>query len=389
MFLRDFLILIFIPSAIFVFSNNFYSVHPLLYKFPSQDHAQIAILKASLFMLTVTIIYKALTLRKFSSSHSIRQLRPNFKGLILINLIFSAYLVASILYFKAGVYGFVLYENSEIILIRDYLNRPSSVPLKLNKLVVKTLIPIAYFLYLYECFKLERGGKGLLFYVFSVASLLSFTYFFEKAGVIYFVTAFFGIFFLAGGRLSKRVAVTTVVFTLFLTSLMFGRSLMDGGWLSIFYRIFGQSVGYIYSEYYFSSAPKLGLSGISSSLAAIGGDGFQSVYDFLHDEIRPESAKHSGALSSFATGDFYGLFGNYGILLGSILYGLFFGLISVLVYSESLKYLFIPLYTITYSKLSLASSGYWVFWPVSVTFFILFTLSIIVLSQIRLKIRVS
>lgn len=82
------------------------------------------------------------------------------------------------------------------------------------------------------------------------------------------------------------------------------------------------------------------------------------------DYAVPEFADISGAMSSFAAGDAYGLFGWWGILIGPAFAAFFYFLFYYLTVAGNARFLFIGMYGLYFGNAYLASSFYSFVWPV-------------------------
>ena len=120
--------------------------------------------------------------------------------------------------------------------------------------------------------------------------------------------------------------------------------------------------------HYFDSHDFLYLSGISNSLAALVGENFQSPYSLLIDFYVPEYAETSGALSSFAVGEAYALFGLIGVFLSGIIVGLYYSFFEATKHSNFLSVIFVGVYGLFFSHFYVASSFYGFLWPVGLAY---------------------
>lgn len=131
------------------------------------------------------------------------------------------------------------------------------------------------------------------------------------------------------------------------------------------FRFFGQAAGVGYSFYMYPTFfDHKYFTGISTYLAGISGSQFSSVYGDLIDYAVPDFADISGAMSSFAAGDAYGLFGWWGILIGPAFAAFFYFLFYYLSLAGNARILFIGMYGLYFGNAYLASSFYSFVWPV-------------------------
>lgn len=132
-------------------------------------------------------------------------------------------------------------------------------------------------------------------------------------------------------------------------------------------RLFTQAGGVAYSFYMYPNFLDFKyFNGISSFLSALNGSQFSSVYGDLIDNAAPEYSDISGALSSFAAGDAYGLFDWYGIIWGPIFASFFYCLFYYLGAEGNIKHVFIGIYAVYFGNAYLASSFYSFVWPVGI-----------------------
>ncbi|HCI7174737.1 hypothetical protein R4641_15095 [Acinetobacter baumannii] len=132
-------------------------------------------------------------------------------------------------------------------------------------------------------------------------------------------------------------------------------------------RLFTQAGGVAYSFYMYPNFLDFKyFNGISSFLSGLNGSQFSSVYGDLIDNAVPEDSDISGALSSFAAGDAYGLFDWYGIILGPIFASFFYCLFYYLGAQGNIKHVFVGIYAVYFGNAYLASSFYSFVWPVGI-----------------------
>lgn len=138
------------------------------------------------------------------------------------------------------------------------------------------------------------------------------------------------------------------------------------------YRFFGQAGGVGYAFYMYPNFFDFKyFTGISSFLSSIIGVEFSSVYGDLIDYAVPEFSDISGAMSSFAAGDAYGLFGWWGILVGPMFVAFYYYLFYFMAVQGNGRILFIGLYGLYFGNAYLASSFYSFVWPVGIVISIL------------------
>jgi hypothetical protein len=206
---------------------------------------------------------------------------------------------------------------------------------------------------------------------------LSTTWVFSKSSFASYVLGLLGVYILiADKKINILKLILFVVFLLALIAAMYFITLLgsDNGNLEyistlFMHRFFKQGSGVIYAFYIYPEIlPFKSWTGVSSLLASINGDSFSSVYGELINRADPVNSDISGAMSSFAAGDAWGLFGYRGVLLGPIIVAFWYSLFRYLGNSNKLGIIFIGLYGIYFGNAVLASTFYSFIWPIGILF---------------------
>jgi len=243
----------------------------------------------------------------------------------------------------------------------------------LVKELLKNYIPLIFPLML----MLKRLGFRSEFFDFNFfiaffASLLATIWFIEKASVVYFGLSILAVHLCFDPKFSFRRTLLYVSILLFLLIGMFYFFYLnavekDGvGYLVqiLSHRFTTQAAGYVLALYIFPDYIDFrGVSGISGFFASVVGNKFQSTYGILIDFLDPENAAISGAMSSFAVGDAWGLFGIWGVLVSPFVCGAYYGLAN-LPFKGGSRVILMPLVVFLFSKPLLASGFYGFIYPV-------------------------
>ncbi|MFM5676227.1 hypothetical protein ACET57_04100 [Aeromonas veronii] len=291
--------------------------------------------------------------------------------------------------YQAGV--FALFSNSsieELNILRHSLSSGGGIN-SFNKIFVKSWIPMLsytlFFIYL------KSNIKFIYIIISFMLGGLASVYFIEKSVFFFFLIGYIAVYLYAGYKINAKIIIAAIIGSLLIVSLMYlatyGDRVSGASYLIdiIVHRTATQSVGSVMSLHYFDSHDFLYFSGVSNLLASISGGDFKSVYSTLIDYYVPESADTSGALSSFAAGDAYGLFGYLGITFGAVIAALFYAFLEASRYGNVLAVLFVGTYGVYYSHFYLASGFYGYIWPVGLVYNLAPFLFIFIVSQIGLR----
>ena len=179
------------------------------------------------------------------------------------------------------------------------------------------------------------------------------------------------------------IFIAFIIFMYYITTLNTG-STFDIILTTAKYRFFGQAGGVGYAFYIYPTFMEHKyFTGISSFLSSLSATQFSSVYADLIDYAVPEFADISGAMSSFAAGDAYGLFGWWGIIIGPLFVAFFYYLFHYMSIKGNARVLFIGMYGLYFGNAYLASSFYSFVWPVGMVLSISPMLVFYFLSSIK------
>lgn len=204
------------------------------------------------------------------------------------------------------------------------------------------------------------------------ASLIATAWFIEKASVVYFGFSILAVHLCFDLNVSfGRILSYLSLLFFFLVGMFYFFYLnaveRDGvGYLIqiLSHRFTTQVAGYVLALYVFPDYIDFrGISGISGFFASVAGDKFQSTYGILIDFLDPENAAISGAMSSFAVGDAWGLFGIWGVLISPFVCGVYYGLAN-LPFKGRARVILMPLVIFLFSKPLLASGFYGFLYPI-------------------------
>ncbi|MGG4605775.1 hypothetical protein ACLPHM_13355 [Paenalcaligenes sp. Me131] len=258
---------------------------------------------------------------------------------------------------------------------------------------MKSWIPMLGYLFFFLYLSHHNLFKFFHKFAFSVtllAGILASIFFLEKAVIFFYFLGFLGIYIYSGRRLKKYLLPAFFILSIAIVSTMYlityGDRIIDYYYLRdiLIHRINTQSVGSVMAYHYFNLHDIKGMSGVSSLWAEIFGEKFSSPYSDLIKYYVPESADTSGSLSSFVTGEAYGLFGLFGILLSGILVSIFYSFFESTKKSPVLSIIFVGVYGLYFSHDYVASSFFGFVWPIGLAYNI-FPFFIILLLSINIK----
>ncbi|GEM_PF-2593249 len=389
-FYRDYLFLTILPYIYYV-NDGKYHEHYILDHLDSNAYFVYAGINAFLFMLMFLVSYRIFCgpmSRSFYKMKGPFSLYTYTTSLTILLPIFIAYFLFISMQYKAGVWGLFSSSMSEINESRHALSSGGGI-LALNKIFVQSWIPIMSFtiFYIYLKYKISRFMVITSFILGCLASV----YFFEKSTLFFFLLGYLAVYLYAGNKINIVTLALTFIIAIAVVSFMYiaiyGDRISGFDYLIdiIIHRTATQSVGSVMSLHYFQSHDYFYLSGVSNLLANITGGSFKSVYSALIAYYDPENADISGALSSFAAGDAYGLFGYLGVILGGAVVGVFYAFLEASKHSKNLSFLFVGVYGVYYSHFYIASSFYSFIWPVGLLYDMAPFVLIFIISKIRVQ----
>lgn len=373
-FFRDYLFLTMIPY-VYQLSNNRYKHHYIFGQLDTPTYFDVAGIFAFIFilmfMLTYRIFQPALTvsLRVVNIPLNYRRLLLYLKAITL--LAFLCFIFVSIKY-DGGVVGLLKYSQIDLIVMRSNLSYGTGF-LLFNKLAVKSWIPMIAYLMLYLHFSMvvqfKLSDKLCLIGVV-LLGLFSSLWLFEKSAVVFYIIGIAGIYVFSGRPLRYSTSVLLPVVSVILVGLMYliiyKDRIQDFSYLFdiLVHRMTSQAAGSVMAIHYYDTHDFFYLSGISNTLASVSGNIFQTPYAAMVDFYVPAAIDTSGAMSSFAVGEAYGLFGPIGVLLSGFIVGAYYSFFEAIRSSRFLSVVFVGVYGLFFSHFYAASSFHGFLWPV-------------------------
>lgn len=377
-FYREYLLLTMLPYVYYL-TDDKYKDHYIYSALGSDYYFYKSAIFAFVFILFFLLTFKFLnpafrgTLRKVNWDVGVKKL---LFFLSIFTFVVTIYFAIVSIKYQAGIIGVFTFSLSEITETRAFLTQSGGF-LSFNKIVIKSWIPILSYLYLYLVFTEKKFFSRVdyfFLYLSFVLGLFASVWFFEKSVIVFYLFGAFGVYVFSGGRLSKRLVVFLPIMALSLVSLMFiitykGR-VVDFQYLIdiIIHRATTQSTGAVMAIHYFETHSFLGVTGISSFFSSLFGSDFQSVYSLIADFYVPETAATSGSMSSFVTGDAFGLFGYIGVLLSGVIVGVYYSFFEAMKVSKFLSVSLVGLYGLYFSHFYIASAFYPFLWPVGLIY---------------------
>lgn len=372
-FFRDYLILTLIPYLYYL-SNERYSSHYILENVSSSSVFYQASMHAFIFITLFLAFF-----RVFDSAFSYQVKKVSITVhdrkllffLSILSVISFVYFFAVTYAYDASVLGIAKYSLLELNSLRATLSQGSGF-LSFNKTVIKQWIPMISYLWFYLRLTKVRFSlhHRILYYTSILIGALASVWYFEKAVIVFYLLGFCAIYVYAGFRFNKWFVLSIPMVAILLVGGMYAlvyqdritdiRYLMD----ILLHRSSGQAVGSLMAVEYFVSHETMGVSGISNLWASVVGENFSSPYQFLIDYYVPETYETSGAMSSFAVGEAFGLFGYVGVFVSGIIVAAYYGFFESTKHARLTAYIFVPLYGIYFSHFYVASGFYSFVWPV-------------------------
>ena len=401
-FWREYLLLTMLPYLYYLYGDK-YQAHYVFRNLDSNKYFFIAAFSAFVFILFFLLTYKIME-PAFRGSLKTINWKINYANLFfllkLLSLFCAIYLLIVTIVYQAGIVGLLKYSQSELTVLRATLGQGGGF-LSFNKIVIKSWIPMISYLYLYLYFSkktLFRASDRFFMKVSVLLGIGASIWYFEKSVIFFYLFGIVGVYVFAGGRLKKIFTLLLPLVAIGLVSLMYiltyQEKILDFKWLVdiLIHRITSQSTGSVMAFHYFETHDYLYLSGISNILASVSGSTFQSPYAVIIDFYVPESVETSGAMSSFVTGEAYGLFGVLGVLLSGVIVGIYYAFFEAMKVSRVLSITLVGIYGLYFSHFHIASSFYGFLWPVGLVyqalpFFVLVFFSTMFRSDVSSKNR--
>ncbi len=376
-FVRDYII--FASLGYLYFSNpiNFDS-HYILERLPSTDGLQFAVISAFYFISIFIIFFNIFMYfgKLFIKSRNTKLgiVKNYLIFLSLFSYIVFALLLHATLSYDTGLNSLLSGENTRQLSEARAIITHSGGYLSFIRFLAATWGPMLGFAWLYlwltekESFGLPYKATAILALLFSFLSVFLTL---QKANAAYFIFGLVGVWIYSGRRISIiswAIIISSSILTIIFAYIMtYQTKIVDNQYLiDIFiHRSVTQSVGSIVA---FTLYPDFldfkGLTGISNFLAGLVGGHFSSPYSDMIKYMVPETADVSGALSSFATGEAYALFGVPGVLISPVIAAAYFGFLESTRSNRGARLVWSPLYAQFYSVPYLSAGFYPFFWPV-------------------------
>jgi len=389
---RDFLLLTMFGIGYHLTDSN-YLQHYILNQVSGVSAIYIAAFAATYFMLVFIVFFRIFGDKYFSLASKLRFSISREKFSFFLK-IWTGALVFLMFYLSIinpyGVFYLFSGDTAESFnVMRHELSH--SYGSGFSKQVLKGWVPPASYAWFYLIITSPNRAplSDRLFFVLSlIMGLVAGGWYFEKSAFVLYFIGFVGIWLFSGRKISAKFIIFFIITSLLLIAGMYiftyGDHVTDWFYVveTIIHRVATQASGVIMAfEWYPESLPLKGFSGISNFLASLSGDQFSTVYTDLIRKAVPETQDVSGALSSFAVGDAYGLFGWLGVLISPIILALYYGPLEYSKCVNDLKFLVAPIYGFYFSHDYIASAFFSFFWPIGFVTNFLPLLLIFILSK--------
>ncbi|WP_156459738.1 MULTISPECIES: hypothetical protein [unclassified Mesorhizobium] len=355
--------------------------HNILKDLISEDSLYNASMAAFIFIIIFMIFYKIFLMANKALFRNVewRINLTRFKKLLaLVTVISCAAMVYYMFYLGSGVVaifsGFVADDGNQI---RASLNQGNRF-FQATKILATVWVPMLSFSWFWLFLNRKESVSGIyrLIAILSIIlALFASMWALEKSKMVFYILGLIGVWIYSGRPIKVIYWIIFIGISLFLISvayiLTYGDRIGDSSYLFdiLEHRIMSQSVGSILAfDLYPHTLPFKGLAGISNSLAAIVGERFSSPYADIIDYMVPENTDISGAMSSFAAGEAYALFGFGGVIVAPIVTAFYFGSLEATKGARDSGVFWAPLYALFFSNPYLASTVYSFFWPIGFFF---------------------
>ena len=396
-FFREYLFLTMVPYIYYLYDDRWKS-HYIFKQLNSDIYFYYAALFAFTFIVFFLLTYKFLepalesNFKRIKLNISFVKLRFYLNAFVLI---FFVYLLVVTFKYEAGFIGLFKFGVFELEAKRAFLSQGGGF-LTLNKIILKSWVPILSYLYLYLFFAKKiyfRRIDKFFLYLSVFMGVAASLWFFEKSVIVFYLFGIAGIYVFSGNLLKKKYTLMFPFVFIFLAAGMYlityQDKIVDNQYLIdiLLHRTFSQSTGSVMAVDYFMQHDYFYFSGVSNLLASINGDAFQSPYGAIIDFYVPESIETSGAMSSFVVGEAFGLFGLIGVLISGVIVGIYYSFFEATKVSNFLSIIFVGLYGLYFSHFYVSSSFYSFVWPVGIVYSI-FPFVLLALFSIK-KTRVT
>ncbi len=364
---RDFGILTAIALAFWVTSPTT-NQHYVMSQIPIQS-LKVALYASFTFMLFV--MFYGYFFKVIFSELSLKMPRVDesyFLSIIKIWLLFLFFVIV-LMYFKNPPVLAKLFSGAtalDISIARSEVGGNS-----FFKIVRNTWVPAASYTMFYFY---SRNKKLIYWLIFSILlAVICSVWSGAKSALASLLLGYLGVYIISKDNVkigNMKVLFYGLIFSSFIVFMYYITTLNTNSSLDVILttaknRFFGQAGGVGYAFYIYPTfMDHKYFTGISSFLSSLSATQFSSVYGDLIDYAVPEYADISGAMSSFAAGDAYGLFGWWGIIIGPSFVALFYYLFYYMSVKGNARVLFIGMYGLYFGNAYLASSFYSFVWPV-------------------------
>ena len=359
-----------------------YKEHYILGQLNGDMYFSYAAVSAFVFIVMFFMTYR-LAFPVFSTLVSRVSLDISYSRLIFLlscgSVVIFAFVVLLSYRYSTGVFAFIAgLDYHSVAVKRNELSQGGGI-LKLNKLFMKSWVPMHSYLFFYVICLLPsiRPMHKFFLAVSVVSGVFASLFFLEKAVLFLYVFGFVGVYVYAGRSLKVYYIVFSFLLALALVSIMYmltyGDRIVDFVYLKniILHRVMTQSVGSVMAFDYFSTFEFKGMAGVSNFWASLNNEVFSSPYADIIKYYVPETADISGALSSFVTGEAYGLFGLYGVFASGMIIAFWYAFFEATKYSKALSVIFVGVYGLYFSHPYVASSFFGFVWPLGLLYNIL------------------
>lgn len=376
-FVVDYLVL-FSLGAIYYSTSPTDDRYVLHSQLTSDDSIAIASLSAFFFIIVFSEIWRIILPRLSAwlalatadvgdRNANISPLAPTIFFSILVIVLF---LVIS-LEQRVGIFSYMWTDQASLVMARTRFTLGGGAE-QFLRIISFYWIPMLSYMWLFLLIKAtgyQRFLCILFFAIFIIIGVLASISGFEKSRLAFFLIGLIGIWIYAGGRVNIAVWIVAALASLILVALGY---LIYGSAASLPYlaqaivhRTSTQAVGAILAfDWYPKIMPFKGLAGLSSFLADLLHQHFSTPYADIIDRWDPANAATSGSMASFATGEAYGLFGWFGVLISPVVAALYFGALEATKRAKAIQPICASAYGLFFGMPFLATGFYSFFWPV-------------------------
>ena len=324
------------------------------------------------FLFTFLILYYGFFMQFLFKKLAFRMPEVNFKSFskIMKIWIIILLLVVIIMFFKNPPVVSQIFSGASAMDISIARSEVGSNAI--FKIVRNSWVPITSYTFLFIYIKDKKFRNWFILSV--VLAIICSVWSGAKSSLASLLLGYLGVYILLSNvKIGNiKILMYAILFICFIFLMYYLTNINSNNDISIIaqtamYRFFGQAGGVGYAFYMYPNFFEFKyFTGISSFLSNMIGVEFSSVYGDLIDYAVPEFSDISGAMSSFAAGDAYGLFGWWGILLGPLFVAFYYYLFYFMAAKGNAQILFIGMYGLYFGNAYLASSFYSFVWPVGI-----------------------